>query len=246
MRRRAFTLVELLVVIAIVAILASLLMPALVAARSQARTISCRSQLKQLHYAVTMYTTDHNQHLPGLAESNGTQFFGVHKGPDQPVDFEHGYLSYYVESDREVWQCPSFTEFLPRADGPCTGYAYNYHYLTVLKEKGNWWDPGYAYWWQGLPEGIVHNPSSTVVFGDSARNWMGPLEENWFWTPPSEGLAWPGWEAAYTHFRHRGRANIVWFDGHADSLPPSDAWPVDRDNLGVICDTSDAYFDPEQ
>jgi prepilin-type processing-associated H-X9-DG protein len=193
-----------------------------------------------------MYTSDHGQHLPGLAESDGTQFFGLFQGVDQPIDFRLGYLSLYVASDQDIWQCPSFGEFLPRADGPCTGYAYNYHYLTELKEYGNWWDPDYSYAWQGLPEGIVRKPSRTVVFGDSARNWMGPLEENWFWTPPSEGLAWPGWEAAYTHFRHRDRANVVWFDGHANSLEPSEAWPMDADGLGVICDTSDEYFDPKQ
>jgi prepilin-type N-terminal cleavage/methylation domain-containing protein/prepilin-type processing-associated H-X9-DG protein len=246
MSRRAFTLIELLVVMAIISILTSLLMPALGVARNQARAISCRSRLKQLHYAMTMYTIDHRQYLPGLAESNGTQFFGIFTGATDPVDFEHGYLSSYVGGDAEIWQCPSFAEFLPRADGPCTGYAYNYHYLTELKEKGNWWDPDYSYSWQGLHESVVAMPSRTVVFGDSARNWMGPLEENWFWTPPSEGLAWPGWEAVYTHFRHRGRANVVWFDGHANSLEPSDAWPVDKDNLGVICDTDDEYFDPRK
>ena len=78
--------------------------------------------------------------------------------------------------------------------------------------------------------------------GDSARNWMGPVEENWFWTPPSESRAWPGWETAYTHFRHNGRATVLWGDGHVDMVEPIQKFPVNQDKLGYICDTSDKFF----
>jgi prepilin-type N-terminal cleavage/methylation domain-containing protein len=64
-RTLAFTLIELLVVIAIIAILAALLLPALAKARQKAYQAACISNLKQVSYAIAMYTHDNNDYLPG-------------------------------------------------------------------------------------------------------------------------------------------------------------------------------------
>jgi len=72
MKRKDFTLVELLVVIAIIAILASLLLPALRNARDKVIQIECQNKVQQMTSAVAMYSVDFNGYGPnGIAVANG-------------------------------------------------------------------------------------------------------------------------------------------------------------------------------
>ena len=210
--RRAFSLLELLVVIAIIAVIASLLLPALNGGKTSAQKIQCMSGLRQLGIAAHLYWDDNGGQCfrySGAATNGGQVYwFGWMGGGaegQRTFDLTQGVLHPYVKS-RGIEICPSLNYSLAQFKVKATGAAYGYGYNKFLSGT-NREPPAKA-------SRIIH-PAQTALLADAAQVnvWQAPASpenpmlEEWYYVDCSA-------DQPNGHFRHSRKANVVFCDGH--------------------------------
>jgi prepilin-type N-terminal cleavage/methylation domain-containing protein/prepilin-type processing-associated H-X9-DG protein len=126
-KQKRFTLIELLVVIAIIAILASMLLPALSKARNKAQTIACVNQLKTIIANCQFYENDWQDWVPYSSEGHPNRwyttaigtYYGYVYASDSPTIFTYrakGAQSGTENDGKKFFRCPLVKRALPKAD----------------------------------------------------------------------------------------------------------------------------------
>jgi len=126
-RLKAFTLIELLVVIAIIALLISIVMPAINKVKEQARTIICRSNLHQYGLGMRMYLDDNRQRFPYTMEwlysARPSGYCQWHDRENHLKNHpEYGGMLWPYLKDADIHLCPTFAMVARNSGGiACNG-----------------------------------------------------------------------------------------------------------------------------
>jgi len=219
-RHKAFTLIELLVVIAIIAILASMLLPALNRAKTKAKRTSCQTNLRNHALWFTMYAQDYHENFPVVTGHNGwTALYGL------PEAMKLWFMANGMAAGTNMtpWLCPARRDTPRGVVNPDKAYIID-HYMITTGLRG---DPSYF--------GKLSPSKATDPLGPVSSDHTGVyLSNNEWWSNHGERKI-PDNAYVVVPSGH----NQAWSDGHVEwysaktllqgnKIPPpmvKDAWP---------------------
>ena len=247
--RAGFTVVELIVVIAIIAILASLLLPALARGKDAAKTTSCLSRLKQWNLTLAMYAEDNDEMIPRESFIPGGTSINLWWNVRNPLAHdvwynalpleisERGAVSFAPSPARvdfydraKLLHCPSalFPQSAEKDSAVFFSYAMNSK--LILRPSTT------------VKLSTIQRPSDTVTFLDNRL----PDEPKVHPDQPTLEAGQPSAFASRFVTRHRQRGSLAFADGHVESLPGRD---VTAHGLAIVPQTrivwtADPSLDP--
>jgi prepilin-type processing-associated H-X9-DG protein/prepilin-type N-terminal cleavage/methylation domain-containing protein len=191
-KTKKFTLIELLVVIAIIAILASMLLPALNQARNKAKGVKCLSNHRQIGTAIQMYMTDQEEY-----------FWSPLTGGTPKIWSRHLIDSNYINAS-DVFLCPGIDQFTTWANSSKGWFSYGAIYLSSSKPTFPCISmKNHLY---------TKNPSKVFMEGCSwAPSRQKPYHLMLLSNANDDSIGRP-------YLVHNQRANMLFLDGHAAAV----------------------------
>ena len=214
-RRNSFTLIELLVVIAIIAILASMLLPALSKAREKARATQCINNVKQLTLGQIMYTMNWGD-MMAVSIYRANQSYCWHDA----IAIELGQFSekeFWNEGvrwwDRKLFYCPN--------NKGAIQVSFSYGQSPAISYAGGENQTNLAQ---------IQRPATILWICDNGR--YSASEESWAIGQPTatniERYLGGPWKTYLYNYRHNYHVNVGFVDGHA---APEKFWLKDKRDL---------------
>lgn len=195
----AFTLIELLVVVTIVALLASLLMPAIAMVRDSAKQVVCGNSLRQVGMGFRAYADENEDFVPWVKEQNASLSVNV-LWTSRIAPFVDDPKATSTGSVGVLTGCAAYRVL---ANSGQYGYGMNQVLARPSSWVSNWvasWQPyGSANFREFRMSGISY-PTNRALVADWEDQHMGNVT-----------TATVGW-------RHRGRAVVVFIDLHIDAI----------------------------